>query len=197
MIEETDNTEYIQLHHDFKDHEKVVTRLNKIQKDWVAAVPESFSDFDIKTMNRYAGRRKYGTRAKFEGAAAFVQTESKDDDKKWQHYSREDLSELPKEYSAKEFINEPIQQKDCGSCYAIATMEMLSARLKKKGEDVFLSAQHALDCNYYNQGCDGGYGYLVNKFFSENELVPESCAPYKAQDGVCGSCDAKKLSKTY
>lgn len=41
-------------------------------------------------------------------------------------------------------------------------MEMLSARLKKKGENVFLSVQHSLDCNYYNQGCDGGYGYLVN-----------------------------------
>lgn len=104
---------------------------------------------------------------------------------------------MPASFSAKEFINSPIQQKDCGSCYAIATMEMLSARLKKAGENVFLSVQHSLDCNYYNQGCDGGYGYLVNKFFTENELVSENCSPYTGEDGVCGTCDPKKQSRTY
>lgn len=93
------------MHHDFKDHEKVVERLNDLQKDWVAAVPETFKDFDIKTMNRHAGRRKYGHRASAatsSGAAhgfSFAQTSNNgkadDDAKKWERYSREDLGDLP------------------------------------------------------------------------------------------------------
>lgn len=68
---------------------------------------------------------------------------------------------------------------------------MISARLKiKYNENVMISAQHLLDCNYYNQGCDGGYPYLVNKFASEIEMVPESCKPYRATDGMCSDmCD--------
>ena len=46
-------------------------------------------------------------------------------------------------------------------------MGMLSARLKMKGEKVTLSPQYSVDCNYYNQGCDGGYPFLVEKFASE------------------------------
>jgi len=44
-------------------------------------------------------------------------------------------------------------------------MAMLETRLKiKYQEDVRLSIQHPLDCDVYNQGCDGGYPYLVEKF---------------------------------
>ena len=49
-------------------------------------------------------------------------------------------------------------------------MGMLEARLKiKENENVLLSIQHPLDCGVYNQGCDGGYPYLVEKFASEYE----------------------------
>lgn len=36
-----------------------------------------------------------------------------------------------------------------------------------------LSLQHVLDCSYYNQGCDGGYSYLVSKFYNEFDLRSE------------------------
>jgi len=64
-------------------------------------------------------------------------------------------------------------------------MEMLSIRLKMKGENVNLSPQYSVDCNYYNQGCDGGYPYLVEKFFTENYLVSEQDYPYNARTGHC------------
>ena len=76
---------------------------------------------------------------------------------------------------------------------------MISARLKKKyNEHVTLSIQHSIDCNMYNQGCDGGYPFLVEKFAKEHELVPESCNKYKARNGKCSdSCDLDSLDKTY
>lgn len=61
-----------------------------------------------------------------------------------------------------------------------------------------LSVQHALDCDVYNQGCDGGYPFLVNKFAKEYELVPESCNRYKAANSQsCSNCDVEELEKTY
>ena len=42
---------------------------------------------------------------------------------------------------------------------------MIEARLRiHEDENVKLSVQHAVDCDVYNQGCDGGYPYLVEKF---------------------------------
>ena len=59
-------------------------------------------------------------------------------------------------------------------------MAMLSARLKIKGiaEDIDLSPQYSVDCNYYNQGCEGGYPFLVGKFVSESLSFPEELYPY-------------------
>lgn len=85
----------------------------------------------------------------------------------FKHYDREDLSDLPKSFSWEDKLAPVRQQEECGACYTISTMEMLSARLRIKGEDVILSPQHSLNCNYYNQGCNGGYPFLVSKFASE------------------------------
>jgi len=35
--------------------------------------------------------------------------------------------------------------------------------------------EHVLDCSFYNQGCHGGYPYLVGKFFKEFETMPKEC----------------------
>ena len=38
-----------------------------------------------------------------------------------------------------------------------------------------------MECNYMNEGCDGGWG-IMNGYFAENaNLVSEKCAPYKAR----------------
>jgi len=42
---------------------------------------------------------------------------------------------------------------------------MLEARYQQEtNEPITLSIQHAMDCSVQNQGCDGGYPYLVEKF---------------------------------
>ena len=53
---------------------------------------------------------------------------------------------------------------------------MLDARLKiKYNYDDKLSINHILQCSITNQGCDGGYSYLVSKFGAELELLAKSC----------------------
>ena len=63
---------------------------------------------------------------------------------------------------------------------------MLEARFKiKYGDrlkthysdlnDFKISVPHVLKCSVYNQGCDGGYSYLVSKFFNQFEIHHEKC----------------------
>jgi cathepsin C len=61
-----------------------------------------------------------------------------------------------------------------------------------------LSVQHALDCSFYNQGCNGGYPFLVMKYGKENLFIPEKCSVYKGTKGKCDStCDLEKLQYLY
>jgi len=86
----------------------------------------------------------------------------------------------------------PIDQGACGSCYAIAMAYVLEARTNiglikaftKAGKPLpdmqSLSAHSVLSCSYYNQGCDGGYPYLVAKHAAEFGVPTESCMPYES-----------------
>jgi len=63
---------------------------------------------------------------------------------------------------------------------------MLEARIRKhypdliqknfsSPDDFALSLKHVIECSVYNQGCDGGYSYLVSKFYKEFEVVLKNC----------------------
>jgi cathepsin C len=95
------------------------------------------------------------------------------------------------------FVSAPREQGDCGSCYALATIEMMEARLRiltNKAFDSLLSPQYILSCSFYTEGCDGGYPVLVMKFIEEFGLVPESCFPYSESVQSCHEvCDLESL----
>jgi len=42
-----------------------------------------------------------------------------------------------------------------------------------------------LQCSEYNQGCNGGYGFLESKWAEDVGLVPEHCAPFTDDPGAC------------
>lgn len=87
------------------------------------------------------------------------------------------------------FVQLTQEQGDCGSCYAVAALAMLESRFWKKypKDRIKLSVQQAIDCSVQNQGCDGGYPYLVEKFGEEYHLVEEKHRPYKekTKDNQC------------
>jgi len=111
-----------------------------------------------------------------------------------------DFPDLPKNYLDNiKHMGKPKNQGRCGSCFAVAAVNMLEGRLHRDHSvRETLSVQQILSCSVYNQGCDGGYTYLSLKFGNEVELVPESCYPYKLKTGSCKNrCDTKKLDTTY
>lgn len=181
---------------DLIQHKRFSERLNKnVKKKWVAGVHSKFETLNLFELNSRAGRRKFGKMSPSTEStiSSFVEID------RYNSLTPSDVSDLPKSWDWKNYLESPRSQGDCGSCYIFATLAMLQARLKiKNKENVVLSVQHMINCNFYNQGCDGGYPFLVEKFANEYELVEDSCMPYHASNGKCeDSCDVSQLAKTY
>ena len=82
-----------------------------------------------------------------------------------------------------DFTSEVTDQGACGSCYTLSFTQVIESRLKfKYGEETpQLSPQYLMQCNYMNEGCDGGWSFF-HGFLAENgHMVSEQCAPYKAE----------------
>lgn len=90
-------------------------------------------------------------------------------------------------------------QGDCGSCYSISAISVMESRIRIKTNNrlkPILSPSSPVGCSRYNQGCQGGYPYLVGKFGKEFGFVEDSCHPYEENDEKCiGYCFNQKVYK--
>ena len=80
------------------------------------------------------------------------------------------------------------KQGECGSCYAIASISVLESRIRIKTNNQqkpILSVGSAISCSRYNQGCEGGYPYLIGKHGREHGIVEEKCQRYTEDDSTC------------
>ncbi|CRH02894.1 dipeptidyl aminopeptidase 2, putative [Plasmodium relictum] len=105
---------------------------------------------------------------------------------------------LPKEFSwgdpfnDENFVEDVEDQKDCGSCYSISSVYCLEKRFeilfwkryKKKIKMPKLSYQSILSCSPFNQGCDGGYPFLVGRQMYEFGIPSEKYMKYENDDTV-------------
>jgi len=79
-------------------------------------------------------------------------------------------------------------QKDCGSCWAMATAAVISDRACIKGlSQTQYSPQFMVSCYLNQAGCQGGFGATVWNDVSDIGTVPESCYPFVAKDEACPS----------
>jgi cathepsin C len=158
----------LKLDSSFNNHSLYLNKIKNVKKNWNAALHENLSNLSIKQLNRFAGIPRA---PRFKSREIPIQ---------------EDLSIYPKNFDWKHILKPAGSQGNCGSCYVYSTMRMIEARLKiKYNHDINLSVQHALDCSFYNQGCNGGYPILVMKYATEFGLIPEACKAYQEADGKC------------
>lgn len=93
------------------------------------------------------------------------------------------------------YMTPVIEQGGCGSCYSVASTDVATMRYRiKKGKDdpkalkTIFSPQNVVGCSRTNQGCDGGYPYLVGKHGVELGFVPESCQEYTGDNECRREC---------
>jgi len=133
-----------------------------------------------------------------DGSAEFNKTLDKVQSWAKKYKAPEDIpeSDLPEVWDLRDmngydFTGPVRDQGPCGSCYTVSFTQVVEARLKQKYglEQPELSAQHLMQCNYMNEGCDGGWSFFHGYLAENGFLVSNECAPYlgKTKGQSCGS----------
>lgn len=98
------------------------------------------------------------------------------------------------------YLDKVLDQGECGACYAVATTRMLTSRHRIKTKDPraeSFSISFPLHCSEYNQGCNGGYAFLVSRWSQDVGLVPKSCFTYKTNAKCQLTCDVNQLGRRW
>eukprot|EP00746_Dinoflagellata_sp_MGD_P161963 gnl/MRDRNA2_/MRDRNA2_89319_c0_seq1.p1 gnl/MRDRNA2_/MRDRNA2_89319_c0~~gnl/MRDRNA2_/MRDRNA2_89319_c0_seq1.p1 ORF type:complete len:529 (+),score=83.86 gnl/MRDRNA2_/MRDRNA2_89319_c0_seq1:102-1688(+) len=166
-------------------HKNVADALNLLQLSWKARVYRHLVNRTARDMNKNAGLRRNIPRQSKNPHKAKAFLEIVEDVPTSFDWSNKD---------GHSYLDDVITQGDCGSCYSISTLRMMSARNRVRAGNPKLppfSITFPLYCSEYNQGCGGGYGFLESKWSEDVGLIPETCAPYN-QIGTCqldSKCD--------
>ncbi|XP_015112300.1 cathepsin L1 [Diachasma alloeum] len=87
------------------------------------------------------------------------------------------------------FRTGPVNQRDCGSCYAYSIAESIAGQIFKKTRLLIpLSAQQLVDCSTItgNLGCTGGSLRNTMRYFERaGGLMAQVNYPYKARESQC------------
>eukprot|EP00918_Siedleckia_nematoides_P063486 GHVU01138207.1.p1 GENE.GHVU01138207.1~~GHVU01138207.1.p1 ORF type:complete len:300 (-),score=14.60 GHVU01138207.1:236-1135(-) len=98
-------------------------------------------------------------------------------------------------------------QHSCGSCYSVAATYALQRRYQiavnatdpsaaaRMFERNGISPQATVSCSFYNQGCNGGYPYLVGKWAHDSGLHDSRCQAYSGTDDICPYSEKKSITQ--
>lgn len=187
-------------------YDQFIRQLNAETPKKINNTPQKPTSFIQKTLNIDGTHKNIKNGKKHDKDSKFVF--NKDEMTKYINTKLEDIDEetLPlnwdwRNVGGDNYVPEVVEQGNCGSCYVFSSIFSLESRLRIKthNEDkTRFSVQFPLSCNFYSEGCDGGYPILVGKFLSEFEIVPRDCFEYHENDDSCSSvCDYEQFPRKY
>ena len=86
----------------------------------------------------------------------------------------------------------PVRDQECGDCWAQAAVAAMESQMRiYDGDTTLLSVQQAIDCNYFNASCSGGWPHSVFTLYKMVGAVTQDCYPYVGLDTPCAqdTCD--------
>eukprot|EP00418_Pyrodinium_bahamense_P096049 CAMPEP_0179048890 /NCGR_PEP_ID=MMETSP0796-20121207/19936_1 /TAXON_ID=73915 /ORGANISM="Pyrodinium bahamense, Strain pbaha01" /LENGTH=540 /DNA_ID=CAMNT_0020745361 /DNA_START=66 /DNA_END=1688 /DNA_ORIENTATION=+ len=178
-----------------------VSALNKklamLQLSWRARPMAKWNGRTMREVNAYAGIRRGSPGLHRD----MLRQQSPRVPPKTSFLQRSQSRDLPKEWdwsnvSGIDYLEPVMDQADCGSCYAASSVRMLTARHKITQNNTDLlpwSISFPLHCSEFNQGCKGGYGFLLAKWSNDVGLLPATCMRYNTTGSCTLECDLKEL----
>jgi hypothetical protein len=101
--------------------------------------------------------------------------------------------ELPSRFDWRDsLIMSPVRDQECGDCWAQAAVAAVESQMRMRdGDTTLLSVQQAIDCNYFNASCSGGWPHSVYTLYKMVGAVSDDCYPYAGFDMACAqdTCD--------
>lgn len=180
---------------------KAVRKINMLQLGWRAHEVKKWNGMTMREINHYVGIKRSRSRKDMHHDMLRQQTAQPPNARSFLQRA----VELPKSFdwgdvNGMNYLEPVMDQADCGSCYAAAATRMLSARHKIKVNDtnaIPWSISFPLHCSEYNQGCKGGYGFLLSKWSEDVGLLPANCMRYNTRGECKLECDLSKIGKRY
>jgi C1A family cysteine protease len=86
----------------------------------------------------------------------------------------------------------PVRRQLCGDCWAQCSVAALESKMRVfDGDNTRCSVQQAVDCNFGNSSCSGGWMSDTYTLHEVVGAVSRSCYPYLGSDGPCeqDTCD--------
>jgi len=157
----------------FQPEHDLVERINAKATTWKAKHYPEFEKMNMGEFNRRAGFRP----AKLKPLPRIP------NDVLLEELEKE-TSDLPKSFDwrNKDGVNymDSVINQACGSCYAVSTTSMINSRIRIQTKNRIkpsIPYGQVLSCDRYNQGCAGGYPYLVEKYTADFGLTKSgACA---------------------
>jgi len=159
----------------FQADHNLISRINSKATTWKAKVYPEYSELTVDEFKRRSGHAKLSN--------PLADLPIKDS------LLEVDTSDLPETFDwrnkdGQNYID-PVVNQACGSCYAVSSVSMLNSRIRIKTKNRVkpsIPYHQVLSCDRYDQGCAGGYPFLVQKYSMEFGLTKSgSCAKSKAE----------------
>jgi len=191
-------------------HSSFAANINLLQDLWTAKPHERWFGKSLRQLNGLAGIfRSFSASEQRERAGAGVSFLQRANTRNRRAGGVQGLlpdeTPLPRTWDWRNvdgvnYLDPVIDQGECGSCYAVATTHMLSARHRIRQQDPTIepfSISFPLYCSEYNQGCNGGYAFLLARWAQDVGLVPRSCGNYSSGGKCRLSCRVDGLEKRW
>jgi len=151
----------------FQPEHDLIKRINAKATTWKAKHYPQFEKLTMGEFNRRAGFRpaKLKPLPRLPNDVLIEELEK-------------ETSDLPanfdwRNHEGQNYLDGVIDQA-CGSCYAVSTTSMVNSRIRIKTKNRVkptIPYGQVLSCDRYNQGCAGGYPFLVEKYTEDFGLT--------------------------
>ncbi|XP_049780745.1 dipeptidyl peptidase 1-like [Schistocerca cancellata] len=162
---------------------RLVAEINKSQKLWKAKVYDKFVGMTREELTNMAGGKSTWLAERPEPAPVTAELKRR-------------ASYLPRQWDWRDvdgvnYVSPVRNQGNCGSCFAFSAAGMLEARIRiqtNSTQQPVFSPQDVVSCSPLDQGCSGGFSYLVaGRYGKDYGLVEESCSPYVGSNTECST----------